>query len=164
IALALACRPELLIADEPTTALDVTIQAQILDLMRELRDEFGMSILFITHDLGVVAEMAERVVVMYSGEVVEEAPVADIFSQPKHPYTAGLLRSIPRLDTPRKAQLPSIEGVVPSPQNRPVGCAFAPRCPSVMDICRQQHPPLTTLEDGRDVRCFLYPSDREAAS
>ncbi|MBX6351363.1 MAG: ABC transporter ATP-binding protein, partial [Clostridia bacterium] len=156
IAMALACRPSLLIADEPTTALDVTIQAQILDLMRELRDEFGMSILFITHDLGVVAEMAERVVVMYAGEVVEEAPVGEIFADPKHPYTAGLLRSIPRLDTPRKAALPSIEGVVPSPQNRPAGCHFAPRCPHVMDVCRRQHPQLTSLGPGRDVRCFLY--------
>ncbi|MBX5476924.1 MAG: ABC transporter ATP-binding protein [Clostridia bacterium] len=164
IAMALACRPKLLIADEPTTALDVTIQAQILDLMRELRDEFGMSILFITHDLGVVAEMADRVVVMYAGEVVEEGTVEEVFAEPKHPYTAGLLRSMPRLDTQRKTALPAIEGVVPSPLNRPRGCTFAPRCPHVMARCRAEHPDVTTLGDGRVVRCFLYPSEKEAVS
>ncbi|MBT9260105.1 MAG: ABC transporter ATP-binding protein [Clostridiales bacterium] len=164
IAMALSCRPQLLIADEPTTALDVTIQAQILDLMRELRDEFGMSILFITHDLGVVAEMAERVVVMYSGEAVEEAPVHELYANPKHPYTKGLLTSIPRLDTQRKTLLPAIEGVVPRPQDRPKGCPFAPRCPYVMDICRSEHPDMVAVGEAHMARCWLYPDKKEAAS
>ena len=163
IAMAVACRPRLLIADEPTTALDVTIQAQILDLMRELRDRLGTSILFITHDLGVVAEMADRVVVMYAGEVVEEGPVREIFREPRHPYTAGLLRSIPRRDTARKTPLPAIEGAVPHPSRRPPGCAFAPRCPRVMDHCRQDSPPWREVGPGQGVRCWLYAGPGEGA-
>nr|WP_242822517.1 ABC transporter ATP-binding protein [Thermaerobacter marianensis] len=156
IAMAVACRPRLLIADEPTTALDVTIQAQILDLLRELQDRLGTSILFITHDLGVVAEMADRVVVMYAGEVVEEGPVRAIFRDPGHPYTAGLLRSIPRRDTPRKTPLPAIEGAVPHPSRRAPGCPFAPRCPEAMAVCRQEAPPWMAIEPGRGARCWLH--------
>ncbi|HEY8393944.1 MAG TPA: ABC transporter ATP-binding protein [Thermaerobacter sp.] len=163
IAMALACRPELLIADEPTTALDVTIQAQILDLMRQLRDELGMSILFITHDLGVVAEMADRVVVMYAGEVVEEAPVRELFSSPRHPYTRGLLESIPRLDSARKTKLPAIEGSVPHPSQRPAGCAFAPRCPRVLARCHGEAPPLLEMEGDRRVRCWLHAAEEVAS-
>ncbi|MDI3270473.1 MAG: ABC transporter ATP-binding protein, partial [Bacillota bacterium] len=124
----------------------------------------GMSILFITHDLGVVAEMAERVVVMYSGEAVEEAPVNELFANPKHPYTKGLLTSIPRLDTQRKAILPAIEGVVPRPQDRPQGCPFAPRCPYVMDICRVEHPEILPVGTDHLARCWLYPGKKEAVS
>ena len=163
IAMALALNPRLLIADEPTTALDVTIQAQILDLMRQLRDELGMSILFITHDLGVVAEMADRVVVMYAGEVVEEAPVRELFSSPRHPYTERLLASIPRLDSARKTRLPAIEGTVPHPSQRPPGCAFAPRCPRVLGRCHGEAPPLLAMGDDRRVRCWLHAREEVAS-
>ncbi len=159
IAMALSCNPKMLIADEPTTALDVTIQAQILELMKELRDEVGMAIMLITHDLGVIAEMAERVVVMYAGKIVEEADVYDLFGEPLHPYTRGLIASIPRLDAAESQRLHVIEGVVPSPQNMPDGCSFHPRCEDAMDICRQKEPEYREL-DGRQVACWLHDKSR----
>lgn len=155
IAMALACRPDLLIADEPTTALDVTIQAQILSLMKKLQKDFGMAIILITHNLGVVAQMVDRVVVMYAGQVVESGKVDHIFDKPAHPYTIALLGSIPKLNEQRE-KLQVIEGMVPSPINMPQGCRFHPRCPDVMDICRSNMPPLTKSETGREVRCWLY--------
>jgi oligopeptide/dipeptide ABC transporter ATP-binding protein len=142
IAMALMCKPELLIADEPTTALDVTLQAQILDLLRSLRDELGMGILIITHDLGVVAGFCDRVAVMYGGRVVESAPVQALFATPRHPYTHGLLAAIPRLSTPRGARLAVIEGRVPAASERGPGCAFAPRCGRASDMCRSESPVL----------------------
>ncbi|MDB5522289.1 MAG: oligopeptide transporter ATP-binding protein [Rhizobium sp.] len=154
IAMALSCNPKLLIADEPTTALDVTIQAQILDLMRKLKSELGMAIMLITHDLGVVAEMAQRVVVMYAGKVIEEADTVSIFRQPLHPYTEGLLQSVPRMDSTRE-HLHMIEGVVPNPLKLPVGCRFSPRCPYAFDKCRQSQPELQRVAEGRYVACFL---------
>lgn len=162
IAMALACQPKLLIADEPTTALDVTIQAQILKLMNELKDEKGTSILFITHDLGVIHEMADDVAVMYCGQVVEMAPVRAIFgdSQFLHPYTEGLLYSIPRLDTPTDVRLDAIPGAVPHPLNLPKGCKFAPRCKYATDKCSEIEPELLELEDGHNVRCH-YPKKGE---
>jgi peptide/nickel transport system ATP-binding protein/oligopeptide transport system ATP-binding protein len=154
IAMALACRPSLLIADEPTTALDVTIQAQILDLMEELQAELGMAIIFITHDLGVVAQMARRVVVMYAGQVVESGPVAEIFSRPRMPYTAGLIGSIPRLGKSRPGQrLRTIPGQVPSISERPAGCRFSTRCTHVQPECRVASPPLEQISGGHEVRC-----------
>ncbi len=160
IAMALACRPQLLIADEPTTALDVTTEAQILDLMRELQAEFDMSILYITHNLGVVAEMAEDVVVMYLGKVVERTDVDSIFYNPKHPYTRGLLNSIPRLEDvlqDKREKLNAIEGMVPSPYQRLQGCSFHPRCPDFMPgVCDEAQPQLIQLEEGHAVRCHLY--------
>ncbi|MCY0881228.1 MAG: ABC transporter ATP-binding protein [Firmicutes bacterium] len=156
IAMALSCNPKLLIADEPTTALDVTIQAQILDLMKKLQEEFHTAIMFITHDLGVVAEMTNRVAVMYAGRVVEESTTAELFEQPLHPYTQGLLDSIPRLDQPVSERLHVIDGSVPNLTNLPQGCAFAPRCPKAMDICRQQRPQLTPVGENRQVSCWLY--------
>ena len=156
IAMALSCNPRLLIADEPTTALDVTIQAQILDLLRQLRRELGMSIVLITHDLGVVAEMCDRVVVMYSGKIVEVADVMAIFDNPLHPYTEGLLASIPRLDEDVD-ELYAIEGSVPNPVDRPPGCAFAGRCPYVFERCRAEEPPLVEVRPGRQAACFLAP-------
>ncbi|MFC4777976.1 ABC transporter ATP-binding protein [Paenibacillus sp. GCM10023252] len=155
IAMALACQPKLLIADEPTTALDVTIGAQILDLMKELQAETGTAILLITHDLGVVAEMADQVLVMYAGQVVEAGDVFTIFRQPKHPYTQGLMQSIPRLDQGKVRRLPAIPGIVPSPQAMPAGCRFHPRCPYAESRCLQEQPALTQLEDGQAVRCWL---------
>lgn len=155
IAMALACQPKLLIADEPTTALDVTIQAQILDLMRRLKEDTDTSIMLITHDLGVVAEMCDRVIVMYAGQVVEEADVVSLFTEPKHPYTVGLMKSIPQVETKVK-RLTSIPGQVPSLTNMPHGCRFAPRCPHVMDICRNQNPDLIQVADGHSTRCWLY--------
>jgi len=154
IAMALSCNPALLIADEPTTALDVTIQAQILELMKDLKERLGTAIMLITHDLGVVAEMAENVLVMYAGKVVEYADVKTIFSKPQHPYTIGLLGSIPRLDQP-KEKLYVIEGVVPNPFNMPAGCRFHPRCPEAREICKAREPELLQL-DGRQVRCWKY--------
>ena len=154
IAMALSCNPKLLIADEPTTALDVTIQAQILELMKKLKRELGMAIMLITHDLGVIAEMAERVIVMYAGKVVEEADVVSLFRKPLHPYTEGLLRSIPRLDGD-KERLHVIEGVVPNPLRLPPGCRFNPRCPYAKDICRAKEPPLAETSPGRQVACWL---------
>ena len=160
IAMALSCNPALLIADEPTTALDVTIQAQILELMKRLKKELGMAILLITHDLGVVAEMAERVVVMYAGKVVEEAPVSDLFKHPRHPYTEGLFDCIPRVDRPR-GKLFTIDGVVPNPLEFPVGCRFNPRCLYAQDICREKEPELV-VDGTRRLACHIPPEDRSA--
>jgi peptide/nickel transport system ATP-binding protein len=154
IAMALACNPELLIADEPTTALDVTIQAQILDLMRALREKVDTAIILITHDMGVVAEMADNVIVMYAGQVVEYADVRSIFADPKHPYTVGLLASMPVLGQV-KDELEVIPGTVPSLVNPPKGCRFAARCSRRFEKC-DEHPPLIPLEGGRKVRCWLY--------
>lgn len=159
IAMALACDPKLLIADEPTTALDVTIQAQILELLNELRRTRELGVILITHDLGVVAEVADRVAVMYTGRIVEESPVEELFARPKHPYTEGLLRSVPKLTEAevRKAlRLETIEGVVPSPTALPPGCHFAPRCSHRMPRCEQGLIPLYDLEGGVRVRCVLY--------
>ena len=159
IAMALACDPELLIADEPTTALDVTIQAQILELLDELRKTRKLAVLLITHDLGVVAEVADRVCVMYTGKIIEESGVDEIFEKPKHPYTKGLLSSVPRLSTDeieRAARLQTIEGTVPNPANLPDGCHFAPRCPFRMEKCVQGEIPLLHLEHDVSVRCVLY--------
>jgi peptide/nickel transport system ATP-binding protein/oligopeptide transport system ATP-binding protein len=159
IAMALACNPKLLIADEPTTALDVTIQAQILELLNELRKQRELAILLITHDLGVVAEVADRVAVMYTGRIVEESPVNELFARPRHPYTEGLLRSVPKLnaeDVIKKERLETIEGTVPSPTDLPPGCHFAPRCPYRMPRCTTEEIPLYELEGGVTVRCVLY--------
>jgi peptide/nickel transport system ATP-binding protein len=157
IAMALACKPQLLIADEPTTALDVTIQAQILDLMNDMKDRFGMAIMLITHAMGVVAENAQRVVVMYAGKVVEEATVEALFAQPRHPYTQGLIRSIPRVDAhvEGRVRLEQIPGTVPSLLNPPKGCRFAARCRFTMDICRTTEPPLREVGVGHKVACVL---------
>ncbi len=158
IAMALATNPRILIADEPTTALDVTTQAQILNLLRRLQAEQGMAMIFITHDLGVIAELADEVAVMYLGRVVERAPVYELFRDPKHPYTRALLQSIPRLDARPRERLPSIEGSIPHPQNRPPGCPFHPRCPDFMPgVCDQQEPWLAAVGDHHEVSCFLYP-------
>lgn len=154
IAMALSCNPKLLIADEPTTALDVTIQAQILELMKKLKKELGMAIMLITHDLGVVAEMCERVVVMYGGKVVEEGDAVSIFKSPLHPYTEGLLQSIPRMDEDVD-RLHVIEGVVPNPLHLPSGCRFHPRCPVALDKCKETQPQLEQVAPGRFVACFL---------
>ncbi|GAA4724684.1 ABC transporter ATP-binding protein [Brevibacillus fulvus] len=153
IAMALACNPRLLIADEPTTALDVTIQAQILELMNKLSKERETGVILITHDLGVVAEMADRVVVMYAGQVVEEAGVYELFSSPKHPYTKGLLQSLPKLDEQRE-ELDSIEGTVPNPLDMPTGCAFHPRCPLADSRCMTAKPALEQRDNDHKVRCF----------
>jgi oligopeptide/dipeptide ABC transporter ATP-binding protein len=155
IAIALACRPELLIADEPTTALDVTIQNQILQLMRTLKTKSNMSIMLITHDLGVVAEMADRVVVMYSGQVVEQGDVFTIFENPKHPYTEGLLKSMPSAEK-RVGKLYAIDGVVPNPLNLPVGCRFADRCEYATALCHQEMPEIQELANEEVVRCWKY--------
>lgn len=162
IAMALACQPKLLIADEPTTALDVTIQAQILKLMNDLKREKGTSILFITHDLGVINEMADDVAVMYCGQVVEMATVRTIFGDNRylHPYTEGLLYSIPRLDTPAGERLDAIPGAVPHPLDLPKGCKFAPRCKYATEQCREKEPALAEVEPGHKVRCF-YPKKGE---
>ena len=164
-AIALSCNPDLLIADEPTTALDVTIQAQILALIGDLRKKLGMAVLLITHDLGVVAETADRVVVMYCGQVVEQATAQDLFDCPKHPYTLGLLRSIPSMaDTEEDEPLYMIPGMVPNPLNMPKGCAFAARCSSRMPRCTKELPDLYETE-GRKLRCFLFdPAERGAKS
>ncbi|UCF95552.1 MAG: ABC transporter ATP-binding protein [Desulfobacterales bacterium] len=161
IAMALACNPEILIADEPTTALDVTIQAQILDLMRQLREDYHTAIMMITHDLGVIAEMAQRIVVMYAGKVVEEAPTLGVFEDSKHPYTQGLLKSIPKLGERSRhgrQRLKEIAGIVPSLYELPPGCSFYPRCPHVMPQCKDHPPVLTDAGGGHRVRCWLYPS------
>ena len=156
IAMALACRPKLLIADEPTTALDVTIQAQILDLLADMKARFGMSIMLITHAMGVVAENAQRVVVMYAGRVVEEAPVRALFANPRHPYTQGLIRSIPRVDARagRHQRLAQIKGTVPSLIDLPPGCRFADRCPMVIDACRSADPAMRDVGPGHRVACI----------
>ncbi len=156
IALALSCNPSILIADEPTTALDVTVQAQILDLMRELQDDFDSSIVLITHNLGVVSQMADHVAVMYLGRVVEYAPVYDIFHNPKHPYTVGLLNSVPVLGRKDDKMLVPIKGMVPSPMEEIRGCAFADRCPQTMEICREQTPIFKESESGHAVACWLH--------
>ncbi len=153
IAMALACRPDLLIADEPTTALDVTVQAQILDLLRRLQGEMGMSVLLISHDLGVVAELCERVIVMYAGRIVERAGTGALFRRPRHPYTGGLLASSPRLGR-RRAALPTIPGTVPGPGQRGRGCHFVDRCPRAGPRCRVEAPPLSTLEPGHEAACW----------
>lgn len=160
IAMALSCSPELLIADEPTTALDVTIQAQILELMLELKEKLGTAILLITHDLGVVAEVADKVVVMYCGKVVEKASVLDIFKAPKHPYTTGLLNSIPKIDE-NEERLFIIPGTVPNPLQLPSGCAFRDRCPNCLEKCKTDEPSLINLGE-REVRCFLYEKENKA--
>jgi peptide/nickel transport system ATP-binding protein len=156
IAMALSCNPKLLIADEPTTALDVTIQAQILDLLQDMKERLGMSIMLITHAMGVVAEVAQRVAVMYAGKVVEEAPVDQLFGDPRHPYTQGLIRSIPRIDRAavRKQRLETIAGIVPKLINPPPGCRFAPRCRFAIDECRRAQPDLREIEAGHKVACI----------
>jgi len=157
IAMALICEPSLLIADEPTTALDVTTQAAILDLIASLQEELGMSVLFITHDLGVVAEIADRVSVMYLGHVIESGPVDAMFEDPKHPYTQDLLRSIPRVTAGREGRLATIEGIVPHPTERPSGCSFHPRCREFMSgVCDRVDPPVEEVGDERHTRCLLY--------
>jgi peptide/nickel transport system ATP-binding protein/oligopeptide transport system ATP-binding protein len=161
IAMALSCEPSLLIADEPTTALDVTIQAQILDLLADLQQRLGMAVLIITHDLGVIAEMADEVLVMYAGQIVESAAVADIFADPQHPYTIGLLGSIPRLDVERE-RLATIEGTVPSADRQPKGCRFAPRCPFADGRCRDASPPLRDIGAAHRVACWKAPVEAAA--
>ena len=158
IAMALSLNPKLLIADEPTTALDVTIQAQILDLLADMKDRLGMAVMLITHAMGVVAETAQRVVVMYAGNVVEEAPVGKLFANPMHPYTQGLIRSIPRLDRAGrgKERLEAIPGTVPNMVAPPPGCRFADRCKFATEKCRRQQPPLREIEPGQRVACVLY--------
>ena len=157
IAMALACGPSLLIADEPTTALDVTTEAQILELLRDLQSDFGMAIMYITHNLGVVAEMVDEAIVMYLGKVVERAPVEILLNDPKHPYMQALLRSIPRLGQKSTARLDAISGMVPSPFAIPSGCAFHPRCPHFMPgVCDVKEPPVVDLGPGHAVNCFLY--------
>ena len=163
IAMALLCQPALLIADEPTTALDVTIQAQVLELMRALRAETRTAIVLITHDLGVVAEMADRVLVMYAGQVVEQGSVAQLFSMPQHPYTVGLLGAIPALGA-RRTRLAAIEGMVPAPDAQPPGCRFAPRCPFADERCRREVPPLAELDGGHRSRCWKVPLEQLAAT
>ena len=163
VAMALACKPKLLIADEPTTALDVTIQAQILDLMRTLREETGTAIILITHDLGVVAELADDVVVMYAGRIVERATVASLFAEPQHPYTVGLLGSIPRLDI-EQDRLAAIEGQVPNPLAPVTGCRFHPRCPFVIERCRHEDPPLIDLGNGHESACWRAPLHENMAT
>ena len=161
IAIALACRPKVLIADEPTTALDVTIQAQILDLIWRLKQEFGMGVIFITHDLGVVAETAQQVIVMYAGKKVEEASVWNLFDDPLHPYTQSLLECVPRIDSfdvKRPRRLPAIEGMVPSVADLPTGCAFAPRCRKAVDRCGKEVPDLREVGPGHWVSCFVAKS------
>ena len=155
IAMGLSCDPQLLIADEPTTALDVTIQAQIVDLTRRLQDELGMAIIWITHDLGVVAGMADRVIVMYSGFIVEEGNVNDLYGTPRHPYTLGLLRSIPRLDLGRQKRLVPIDGLPPDLLEPPTHCPFAPRCSFVEDKCWQENPPLVEVTPGHKAACWV---------
>ncbi len=167
IAMALACDPEILIADEPTTALDVTIQAQIIDLMLKLKEELGMAIILITHDLGIIAETVKRVIVMYAGIIVEQAPTRAIFKSPRHPYTRGLLQSMPRLGDKVKRgriRLEEIEGVVPSLYDVPQGCRFSTRCRYVMEICRQKEPKLEPVAEEHDCRCWLTHQERQASS
>ena len=157
IAMALSCEPQLLIADEPTTALDVTTEAQILELMRELQDELGMAIMFITHDLGVIAEMAEEVAVMYLGKVVEQSDIQSLFADPQHPYTRALMQSIPKIGQKTDGRLEAIRGMVPSPRSIPTGCPFHPRCASfIADVCNVRAPRLQETKRGHSVSCFLY--------
>lgn len=158
IAIALACNPKLLIADEPTTALDVTIQAQVLDLMRKLKEEFGTSMIMITHDLGIVAEICDKVAIMYAGAVVEYATKEELFGNPKHPYTKGLFNSIPDINAEDMEELNEIKGLPPDPTNLPKGCSFCPRCNHVMEKCKSQVPLEYKITDTHYVRCFLYES------
>lgn len=160
IAMALACDPQLLIADEPTTALDVTIQAQILEVLKELRDRLKMGIILITHDLGVVSEVCDRVIVMYTGKVVEQGLIREILDNPKHPYTEGLIAAIPNIND-QKGELSSIDGMVPQLDEMPKGCSFHPRCPYAMAICKEKRPAITTIENDRKVRCFKYSTEEE---
>lgn len=162
IAMALACEPALLIADEPTTALDVTVEAQILELLRRMQRDHGTALLFVTHDMGVVAEMADRVLVMYAGQVVEQGAVRDVLRDPRNPYTRALIESIPTPTTPRDLPMPAIAGNVPHPSDLPGGCRFHPRCPSVLDRCSTDDPPLSDLEPGRTSRCWRHEA-REVA-
>lgn len=163
IAMALACHPDLLIADEPTTALDVTIQAQILELLYQMREKFQMAVMLITHDLGVVSEAADRVVVMYCGQIVETAGVEALFANPSHPYTLGLLKSIPRLEDESNDPLYMIKGVVPDPRHMPKGCPFSDRCERCFARCREEMPRLVETEKGHSVRCFLYDSKEKGS-
>jgi len=160
IAMALACNPQILIADEPTTALDVTIQAQIIDLVKNLRDELGMTIIWITHDLGIIANLAYRVIVMYAGYFIEEAPVKELFRNPQHPYTLGLLGSLPRLDYDQREPLVSIDGLPPVLLQKPAYCPFVPRCTYVTDKCRQANPILEKITADHRVACWVKPKTR----
>ncbi len=161
VALSLSCRPKLLIADEPTTAVDVTIQAQMLELLRDIQADLGMAIIMITHDLGVIAELTDRVMIMYLGKEVEHGTVEDVFHRPQHPYTRGLLASIPKMD-PGRVEIEPIEGVVPNPYAMPSGCKFHTRCPDFIEgVCERHEPPLTAVARGHEVSCFLY-GGREA--
>lgn len=155
IAMALACNPKLLIADEPTTALDVTIQAQIIELLKELKEKINMSIIFITHDLGVISEICDKVAVMYAGNIIERGSIDDIFYNPKHPYTLGLLKSIPKINADEHERLIPIEGNPVDLINPPKGCAFAPRCDSCMNICMEQAPPVYSIENQHEASCWL---------
>ena len=163
IAMALSCKPKLLIADEPTTALDVTIQAQILELMKKLRQESNTAIMMISHDLGVIAEMADKVLVMYAGQVVEEADVFTLFDEPKHPYTKGLMESIPHLEYDGHERLASIPGTVPTLKHMPEGCRFHTRCPFANEKCKNEKPPLLSINqhDEHKVRCWLYEDQQQ---
>jgi oligopeptide transport system ATP-binding protein len=162
IAMALTCKPQILIADEPTTALDVTIQAQILDLVKDLRDELGMAIIWITHDLGIIAGLAQRVIVMYAGFFIEEAPVKELYSHPQHPYTLGLLGSMPRLDQDERKPLVSIEGLPPILKEKPTYCPFVPRCQYAIERCRLENPSLVTIAPEHRVACWVDPQTRRA--
>ncbi|GGG59208.1 ABC transporter ATP-binding protein [Paenibacillus radicis (ex Gao et al. 2016)] len=165
ISMALSCNPEILIADEPTTALDVTIQAQVLELMKKLQSEFGMAILLVTHDLGIIAQMCDEVAVMYLGKIVEQAPVKEIFANPKHPYTKGLMKSMPRLGGGKTKRLDSIEGSVPIPIDMPPMCGFYDRCKDRIEgVCNMNTVPKTRISDQHSVRCFLYSDQREGES
>lgn len=159
IAIALACSPKLLIADEPTTALDVTIQAQILDLMKSIKAKSDMSIMIITHDLAIVSDFCDRVIIMYTGQIMEEGLVSQIFNSPKHPYTAGLINAIPKLNE-RHDRLIAVEGMVPDIKDMPHGCHYHPRCKFAAPMCLEKAPPLITLDDGRKVRCFLFSNEQ----
>ena len=164
IAMALACRPQVLIADEPTTSLDVTIQAQIVQLVKKLREELDMAVIWITHDLGVMAGLAHRVIVMYGGCLVEEAPVKELYANPRHPYTVGLLGSLPRVDVERRRSLVSIDGLPPVLFSRPTSCPFAPRCRFVIERCRRENPPLEEVAPGHRAACWVKPVAEKAAS
>ncbi|MGE7597910.1 ABC transporter ATP-binding protein [Lysinibacillus fusiformis] len=163
IAMALACTPDVLIADEPTTALDVTIQAQIIDIIQNLQKQLGMSIIFITHDLGVVAEICDKIAVMYAGQVVEEGTTDSLFEKPLHPYTNGLIQSLPKLYEDQE-ELSTIHGAVPSPYHYPIGCRYAERCPFATELCLEKQPELLTIEPGKKVRCWMYSKEWQGAT
>ena len=162
IAIALACQPKLIIADEPTTALDVTIQAQVMNLIKELKEKFGTSMILITHDLGIVAEICDKVAIMYAGQIVEYASVEKVYNNPSHPYTNGLFNSIPKLDT-EEEWLEEIHGLPPEPTEQIEGCAFSPRCPNCMEICKHKKPGITHIDEEHYVRCFLYEKEEGEA-